>query len=620
MRAISQSARGLFRAAVLGGAALRLCSAAGAQIAPFTEESLARGISYAQSGSIPIWSGSSIGFPDIDGDGDPDLVVLGTDDGTVGIYENDGNGYFTNRSGTSGLPIIEKASAFAAGDYDGDARLDLVITTWGLGIRLFRNIGGFHFTETTAASGLTEFAATKGASWGDVNGDGWIDLHVSNYWNGLPGTSLARNRFWHNNGNGTFTNIAATIGLETKAYSFMTAITDFDEDGDLDIYLSNDRGMATPFVPNLYWRNDGGTLVEVGQQNGTGVACFSMGVAVGDLDRDGRIDLYCTNLPAAVPPLNGANPLLLQLSPGTWSQAQALWGVTDNASSWGCVFFDANLDGWQDLFVVNQTIADVFFLNTGAPPMVNATAAAALGGPAAAAYSTAVADIDSDGDLDLAVAPAGLHVFLFINHSEAQGHRAQFVVRGEAPDRAAIGSTVRVTAGGVTQIRDVNVGANSYIGQNEARLHFGLGTATVLDEVQVRWANIGAVRSLTNYAADRIWTLYPPSMLGDVNGDGRIDQADVSLLSVHCFEPVEPGLEKLDMNGDGYLNAGDAALMSAILSGALGDFDLNGHVNGADLTMILGAWGQPGTEFDLNLDGTVDGADITILLGNWSAL
>jgi len=588
-----------------------------AQITAFTEEAIARGVVYTPASNVGVMSGVPVGFADLDGDGDQDLIAAGATADGIGIFDNDGTGHFTDRSSTSGIPPILKASNYSAADYDGDGDLDLVIGRFGGGIHLFRNEGNFTFVDVTAASGLTEFAATHGLSWGDLDGDGWIDLHVCNYVNAIPGTNNARNRVWRNNGDGTFSNVAQAWGLDTKAYSFLTAITDFDEDGDLDIYLSNDRGMYSPFVPNRYWRNDGGTFSEIGQQNGTGVALFSMGVAVGDLDRDGRIDLYCTNLPAAVPPLNGENPLLLQLTRGAWTQSQQAWGVTVKQSGWASLFFDADLDGWQDLFVVNQHVTNRLFLNTGGPPMFDATTAAGLSGPLNNAYSASVADIDGDGDLDLAVSHAGINLKLYINHSDNRRRWAMFNLRGERKDTAAIGATVRVRTGAVEQIRQVVVGANGYLGGSDGRLHFGLGAAVIMDEIHIRWPNSKRSRTLTNYPVDRVWTLYTPPELGDANGDAVIDQSDLSVFSANFAAPVKPGLEMMDMNGDGVLDQADFLLLLGVMNGLLGDFNLDGVVSGADLAHILGSWGQSGTAHDLNMDGTIDGQDLAILLENW---
>lgn len=591
---------------------------ASAQLQPFTEEAAGRGVIYTPAADGLIISGAGVGFADLDGDGFPDLIAMGSAEGRVGIFENDGSGSFIDRTGATGIPPLVKGSAFSAGDFDADGDLDLAISKWGGGIHLFRNDGAFSFVDITASAGLTEFAATKGLSWGDVDGDGWIDLYVCNYVNGIPGTSNARNRLWRNNGNGTFTDKSMLWGVDAKAYSFVAALTDLDQDGDLDIYLSNDRGMYFPFVPNRHWRNDGpGVLTEVGQQDGSGVALFSMGLAVGDPDLDGRIDLYCTNLPSSVPPLNGQNPLLLQTTPGQWVQAQQQWGVSVFASGWGTLLFDVDRDGREDLFVVNLLVPNILFYNTGAPPMANLTASMGLSGPTTHGFSASAADIDSDGDLDLVVSHVGVNIQLYVNHSGATNHWAMFTLRGERHDLQGIGSTVRVHTGAVTQIRQSIVGANGYLGQNDGRLHFGLGQASVMDEIFVDWPYTGSKRRLINYPADTVWTLYPPSELGDVDHDGSIDQQDLSVFAVNCFHPLAPGLEMLDMNGDALLDFDDYLLLVGVLTGSVGDFDGDGTVGGSDLAFVLDAWGQGGTAYDLNLDGIVNGADLAIVLGNW---
>lgn len=595
--------------------------AAQGQIAPFTNEATLRGLSYLTAVPLAggVTSGVSIGFADLDGDMDPDVVCMGKETGEIGLFENTG-GFFVNRGAGSGLPTLVNASSFGAGDYDGDGDLDLVFTTWGNGIFLMRNDGAFHFTDVTAAAGLQESMATRGVSWGDLDGDGWIDLYVCNYLNAIPGSGASRNRVWHNNGNGTFTDVAPILGLDDTAYSFMAVLSDADLDGDLDVYLSNDRGMDFPFKPNRFLRNDRGVFTDVGAQNGTALALYSMGVACGDLDGNGLPDFYCTNLPSPVPPLMGENPLLLQHPGGTFVQVQGPWGVEVKKASWAAIFLDVDNDADQDLYVVNQLVQNSLFLKGPSLPMTDVALSAGIGGPVGTLtmdYCASAADVDGDGDLDIIQNNQGSNVRLFINHEGQLRSWVRFRVVGEGHDTHALGATVRVRTGALWQMRQVLSGGNGYLSQNDGLLHFGLGTSMVMDEIQVTWPNTGSTRTLTGYGAKKIWRLLPPSRLGDADGDGDVDQADLSAFAVATPGPLVPGEEAFDFNGDGTLDGADAAGMLAAFNGRLGDFDGNGVVNGADLAILIEEWGAFGSVANLDLDGRVDGLDLGLLLGQW---
>lgn len=593
-----------------------------ADFSSFTNEASSRGVTYlmATLTSGGVTSGQTVGFADLDMDMDMDIVCLGKGNNEVGIFENLGGGQFANRSATSGIPGWQNPSTFAAGDYDADGDLDLVITTWGHGIHLMRNDGGFTFTEVTEAAGLSEFAATRGVSWGDLDGDGWIDMFVCNYMNAIPNTANAKNRLWRNNGDGTFTDKAAALGLADSCFSFMSALFDADMDGDLDIYISNDRATAWPFIPNRFLRNDGGVFTDIGAQNGTNLAFFSMGIACGDLDGNGLPDLYCTNLPSPVPPMLGENPLLLQQPGRNYVLSQGEWGVAVKKTSWNCTFFDVDNDADTDLYVINQLEANMLFEQRAAPPMVNIGSMVGLAGPSGTVsmdYCASVADVDDDGDLDIIQNNMSLNVRLFINNEGSERTWARFLLVGERHDTRALGATVRVRTGDKWQMRQLINGANGFLPQNDGLLHFGLNAATMMDEILVLWPNTGTTRTLTNYPASKRWRLIPPSKMGDSNFDGVVNQLDLTTFARALALPFAPGQEAFDFDGDGALSASDTQEFLSLFKGKRGDIDANGVVDGKDLGDLLLHWGPVPSAFDLDLDGRVSGSDLGILLANW---
>ncbi len=228
-----------------------------AGVEPFTQEAVARGVVYVmqpwpqQDG----YFGFGCGLADLDADGDQDIIILGSAAGLVGVFENDGTGFFTDRSAQRGIPILAEASGLAAADVDDDGLIDLYITRYGLPNVLARNGGGFHFTDVAAVAGVADPGNGKGACFGDFDGDQWLDLYVCNY---SHGAGAAPNRLYRNLGGASFADVGAAQGVADPGASFEAVWTDYDRDGDVDLYLSNDKGIEVPSYPNQLWRNDGG--------------------------------------------------------------------------------------------------------------------------------------------------------------------------------------------------------------------------------------------------------------------------------------------------------------------------------------------------------------------------
>lgn len=584
----------------------------------FMDEAIERGVVYTVPGTLSNFAGMGIGLADLDHDGDLDLIVVGAGDHRFGVFENDGTGYFTDRSHSCGLPILHNYINFAATDLDGDGLLDLVCVGVQRAPRVFRNLGNLLFEEISATTGIDTVSITAGIASGDLDGDGWVDLYIGHYSFPVPGIT-AKNQIWRNQGDGTFVDIAPSLGMATKAYTLDTVIFDPDLDGHLDIYVSNDRGHLSPFEPNRFYHNDGGTFTEIGQSNGTGLPLFSMGVAVGDFTGNGFTDLYCTNAPGNVPPLFGAFPLFEGSASGNYSLKQATWGVGHQGVGWAAIFFDADNNGTLELFVASSSHPPCLYRNPGSPPAINVTSLAGIALNMGATYGAAVGDINGDGKLDLVINPFGSNVRVYINRSPADNAYALLRIVGERRDTQALGATVQLTANGVTQTGHVLQGGNGYLGQNGFDVHFGLGNAKAIDQMVIRWPYTGSTRTLMNYAASRRWTIHPPGALGDFDGDGLVSQSDLSALSAFCGGPVLPGWEILDMNGDGVIDALDVPLLVDRMHGPVGDFNGDGIVDGNDLGTLLGAWGSGCVAEDLNADGVVDGADLGTLLGNWGA-
>jgi len=631
-------------------------------VQPYTEQAIERGFVYEMQG-FPQQAGQfgfGCGFVDLDNDGDQDIVILGAADNHVGIFENDGTGHFTDRSADSGIPPLPESSAFAAADYNGDGLIDMYFGQMGEPNVLVRNEGDFQFTDVSASAGVDDDGPSCAPNWGDFDNDGWLDLYVCNYNGQIPGTQDHDNKFYRNLGDGTFEEISVAQTVDSRGFSFQAVWFDYDRDGWLDLYISNDRGHLNDNIPNELYRNDNGQLVDVSKESGADVAIFSMGLACGDFDNNGYPDLYCTNIDSP-DALGGINPLLLNQGDGTFVEAAAEAGVEQNVTSWGATFHDYDNNGWLDLYVNNMFEPNMMHVNYGAFPCTELAGKLGIQSSSSSpnvSYCAAVGDADGDGDLDLIVNNLSNFAQLFINNEGDNQNHVRLQLLGEGTNTHAVGGNVDVTVGAVQQYREIYAGGNGYFGQNETVLHVGLGSASSAEEVVVNWPSNGPTRTLTNLPANAQWTVYPPSHLGDADRDGEVDLDDFLVLA-DCFDQtIQPGCEMMDFDGNSTINMNDynafedaftgvvidcnendtADMQEILLEPSLdgdgdgliddcgtvpGDIDGSGFVDVSDLLLLLGSWGPcagecpPTCEADLDADCTVNVSDLLILLANW---
>ncbi len=424
-------------------------------------------------------TGFSVGsaWADYDGDGDPDCYVVnntaaGPAAAADALYQNLGNRSFANATAAAGLGSPEGGAGVAWGDYDNDGDLDFFVTGHGL----FKNLGNGRFADATAASGIADLGREFDAAWADADIDGWLDLIV-----------LSREHpfaLWHNNANGTFTDIASSAGFDFPTdggNAYACAWGDYDGDRFPDLFIAKLDDPA-----HVLYHNLGGNRFEnVTESAGVSSATGAQGASWGDIDNDGRLDLFVAS--------TGANALYLNRGNGTFANEASRYGVNDPNSAVGSGFVDYDLDGDLDLFVVNLSAGNLMFQNLGGTMarVDHVPSPAVVTGPD---YGCSWADVDADGDADLYLTRgctgSGCQSNqLYINAlNDGVSPRSWLKVKlqGVMANRDGIGALIVVHAGSHHQAREVgtNVG---WASKSRVPELFGFPTGASVDSVEVFW-------------------------------------------------------------------------------------------------------------------------------------
>jgi hypothetical protein len=462
------------------------------------------------------------------------------------LLHNNGNGTFTDVTEKAHLGDTLWSSGVAVGDYNNDGYLDLYVTNYGPN-RLYRNNGDGTFTDVAQAAGVADphWKIPKwsmGAAFGDIDNDGYLDLYVTNFVNFSyqpdrpapnPNSPCKMKTIpiacepeqydgeqallYRNNGNGTFTDVSQSAGIvrEVPGHGFAVVFSDFDNDGDQDIYQANDAG------PNFYYINDGkGHFTDASWTSGTAVDGFgnaqgSMGLTVADFNHDGLQDIFITNF------INQGDTLYLNEGNNVFSDQTSKFGLGtlfSPYSGWGTKFVDFNNDGWLDLWITNghtmEQLEKFYPQDTFAEP--NYVMQSANGNkfidvseisgirriPNKVGRGTAFGDFDNDGDVDVLVINKNDVPTLWRNDGGNSRNWITIRTEGVKSNRCGIGARILATAGGMRQVFEVR-GSDSYLSSNDLRAHIGIGDSKEA-AIEIRWPS-GQVDKYSTVAADHFY-------------------------------------------------------------------------------------------------------------------
>jgi hypothetical protein len=514
--------------------------------------------------------GASVAVADFDRDGWPDFYVTNSADGSLNrLYRNQHDGTFKDVAGELGVADVNRAGTGVSmgavwGDYDNDGFEDLFVYKYGRP-ELFHNDAGKGFTRVSEKAGLPEWVNANSAVWLDYDRDGRLDLFLPGYWSEdidlehLKTTKImpesfeyaengGRKYLFHNLGDGRFEEVSEKLGIKSRRWTLAAAAADLSGSGFPDLFLANDYG-----IPQLYVNERGRQFVERGKEAGVARTPKSgMNASFGDIFNDGRLSIYKTNIS----------------EPGVLVQANDLWvprkrgelayddlatsvGVDLGGWSWGAQFGDLNNDGLLDLYLTNGYVSagerssywyDFAVIAVGHSAIIGDAANwPPMKGRSLSGYqhkrvwlndglgrftdvaqvvgvtdtfdgrAVALADLFNRGTLDVLVANQRGPLLIYRNTGQAGRHWIDLALEGTASNRSAIGARVEVQWNGHSQVQEVG-GGNGFSSQNDRRLHYGLGAATKIDRIVIRWPSPnGETQTIVNPAIDTILRVKEPA-------------------------------------------------------------------------------------------------------------
>ena len=445
--------------------------------------------------------GGGVSFADFNNDGWDDITYASEDGAQVYFFKNN-NGVF-NLVTLNGISNTYKTKQVIWIDYDNDGDKDLFATAIEGINQFYRNDGDMSFTNISSTIGFFQTDLfTYGASFGDIDNDGDLDVFISNRTN----TEENQRNYLYRNDEGIYIDITQSSGIpiqdedgnENSQLSFCTIFFDYNKDGFQDIYLANDK---IDNINRLYKNLGNGTFEDVSVASGSGIAVNAMTTTLGDYNNDGWFDIYITNTQSSQ--AGNGNVLLMNNADGTFTNVAEETGTTFNSFAWGAVFLDADNDTLLDLYVsggfdgsIGSFLSAAFYhqQNDGTfviPQNIG------FENDTRKSYSNAIGDINNDGKPDIIVCNDIENNFLWENKTVNENNWLKVKLEGVISNRDGIGNTIEISIDGQSQYRYTLAG-EGYLSQNSFYEFFGTGTATEIDFIKVTWTATGTTETINN--------------------------------------------------------------------------------------------------------------------------
>ena len=453
--------------------------------------------------------GGGVSFVDFDNDGWDDITYA-TDAGTEIYFLKNNNGVFTSVT-LNGISNTLKTKQVIWVDYDNDGDKDFFVTGFEGVNKFYQNDGSMNFTDISSTIGLFEIDLfSYGASFADIDNDGDLDVFISN----RDGVADDQRNYLYRNDSGVYIDITAAAGIPMDSQlSFCSIIFDYNKDGFQDIYISNDKPDN---INRLYKNNGDGTFDDVSVSSGAGIGINAMTTTIGDYNNDGWFDIYVTNTPQG-------NELLRNNGDGTFTNVASTTGTSFDSLGWGSVFLDADNDGLLDLYVSggfndsNPAFLPSAFYHQQNDGTFLIPSDIGFQTDTKESYSNAIGDINNDGKPDIVVGNDTDANFLWENKTISTNNWLKVKLEGVISNKDGIGNTIEINVGGQSQYRYTLAG-EGYLAQNSFYEFFGIGTATNIDYIKVIWTATGVVETINNVQPNQSITIQEGSgVLSTVN-------------------------------------------------------------------------------------------------------
>lgn len=482
--------------------------------------------------------GGGVSFADFDNDGWDDITYASENGVDLYFFKNN-NGVY-NLVTFNGISNTSKAKQVIWVDYDNDGDKDFFVTAIEGKNAFYSNDGEMNFTDISSTIGIFQTDLfTYGASFGDIDNDGDLDLFISN-------RSPEDHNYLYRNDSGIYVDITSTSGISLEGQlSFCSIFFDYDKDGLQDIYVSNDKEEN---INRLYKNLGDGVFQDVSDSSNAGVDVSAMSTTLGDFNNDGWFDIYITNTPFSQVSSIQGNVLLKNNGDGTFTNVATETGTSFDSVGWGAVFLDADNDGLLDIYVSssengNGSLISSAFYHQQTDETFIIPQDIGFNIDLRESYSNAIGDINNDGKPEIVVGNDTENNFLWQNNTSNENNWLKVKLEGVVSNKDGIGNTIEINVNGESQYRYTLAG-EGYLSQNSFYEFFGTGLSNIVDYLKVTWTATGVTETFTNIEANQSITI--KEGIGILSNNNYVIE---DLLSIYP-NPSNDGIFKLSVKNN----------------------------------------------------------------------